>query len=64
MAKKKKMMLIRERPISFSDGKWHYERQKFEVIVMSVVDGWAMVRRPRCVPFVERADLLHELPRA
>ena len=57
---KKKMILKRARPSSFEAGKWIYKTQEFEVTVLSIVDGWAMVRRPRCAPFVEQAKNLHE----
>jgi len=40
MKKKLKMLLTRN------------ENEQFEVVVMAISDGYAMVRRPGCVPFV------------
>ena len=34
------------------------EKVRREVIVMAVADGYAMVRRPRCLPYVVQAKEL------
>ena len=51
----KKVVLRRTVPDKIIGGKWINRIEEFEVIVMAIVDGYAMVKRPRCVPFVERA---------
>lgn len=33
-----------------------------KVKLMALSDGWAMVRRPGCIPLVERARELERLP--
>lgn len=60
MAKKKKMILKRTVPDKLVAGKWINRIEEFEVIVLSIVDGYAMVRRPGCMPFVEQAKDLHK----
>lgn len=49
-------------PESFHDGKGTYKDKYFEVSVMVIVDKYAMVRRPRCYPFVVPAEKLCEDP--
>jgi hypothetical protein len=39
-------------PHSFSAGKWTYDTEDRDVILMCVVGAWAMVRRPKCAPYV------------
>lgn len=41
-----------QHPKIFIAGKWIYETEKREVILMAVSGKYAMVRRPRCVPYV------------
>lgn len=50
--KKEQVILRRKEPVSFNGKKWTYQETEFEVIVMAVADGFAMVRRPGCMPFV------------
>lgn len=52
--KKQKAVLTRTRPIGFKDGKFTSETESFDVIVMAIVDNYAMVRRKGFVPFVCR----------
>jgi hypothetical protein len=33
-------------------GRWVYETQRVEVRVLAEAEGYAMVRRPRAMPFV------------
>ena len=53
MPKKKKMMIhtILE-PIGSRGGKWTYRQDQREVEVMATAKGYAMVRRPGCMPYV------------
>jgi hypothetical protein len=39
-------------PVAYKDGKWISETEDRDVILMAIVNTWAMVRRPRCVPYV------------
>jgi len=39
-------------PVGFKDGAWTYEVDHRRVILLSVSGSWAMVRRPRCCPYV------------
>lgn len=39
-------------PDRMEAGKWIYREESRDVILMAVADGYAMVRRPRCVPYV------------
>ena len=48
---------------------WDYARKKpaqsishHEVRVMAEAEGWVMVRRPRCIPFVVAKDKLKPIP--
>jgi len=45
-------IITRTRPVSFTGGKWTYATDRDEVRVMSRAEGYAMVRFPRCMPFV------------
>ncbi len=58
--KLKKMVYRRQQPDTFDGDKWTYMAIEFEVIVMAEVDGYAMVRKPRCMPFVVGIDKLYE----
>lgn len=46
-----KAIYSQRRPKAF-DGKWSYETVEYEVRVMARAEGWAMVRRKGCMPFV------------
>jgi len=48
-------------PKSFNGKKWTDETEEFEVVVMAIADGYAMARRPRCMPFVCSVKELREL---
>lgn len=52
MKKQKVMIYERVTPESFKNGKWIYRAGYEEVIVMAVVDRYAMVRYKGCYPFV------------
>lgn len=60
MTKKKRMLLKRTVPDKLVAGKWTYKIEEFEVTVLAVADGYAMVRRAGCMPFVEAEKDLHE----
>ena len=45
-------MLKRKKPDKFDGKRWTYLDDEVEVIVMAVVGVYAMVRRPKCTPFV------------
>lgn len=46
---------------AIKDGKWVTVTDEFEVRVMAIVEGYAMVRRKGCMPFVCRVrDLRKE----
>jgi hypothetical protein len=47
-----KAPVILKTPDSRKGGKWTYITNETEVTVMAIADGYAMVRRPRCVPVV------------
>lgn len=50
----KKLMAMLKRPVpTIENGKISRDIQEFEVEVMAVVDGYAMIRRKGCAPFVE-----------
>lgn len=57
MAKKQLATLSRKVP-ELKEGKIVQKAEEFEVEVMAVVSGYAMVRRKGCVPFVESAKHL------
>ena len=54
--------MAEQRPIKRGDKAHIPGRGEYEVKVMAVADGWAMVRRPRAIPFcvmvkeLERVD--------
>lgn len=39
-------------PVTYSRGKWSYREELRDVKVLAVSGAWAMVRRPRAVPYV------------
>ena len=56
--KHKKMILRRAVPDRIESGRWVDRFEEFEVVVLSIVDNYAMVKRPRCLPFVVHAKEL------
>jgi hypothetical protein len=55
-----KVIYVTETPVSFKNGIWENETVQFDVRVMAVAEGYAMVRRPRCMPFVCSIKDLHK----
>ena len=51
MAKKELALYAQVTPKIVS-GRWVKEQASVQVIVMARADGYAMVRRPKCAPFV------------
>lgn len=51
MTKRKAVHRLRV-PERFELHKWIYREEIRDVTVLAIVDGWAMVRRPRAVPYV------------
>lgn len=45
-------------PETYRDGKWIDKTEDREVRLLAVVQGWAMVRRPKCMPYVCHIDEL------
>lgn len=45
-------------PKQFDGNEWTHSC--FEAKVMCVVDGFAMLRRPHCMPFVESVNMLEK----
>lgn len=39
-------------PVNLVNGKWQYKVEMRDVILMARSGTWAMVRRPRCAPYV------------
>jgi FPC/CPF motif-containing protein YcgG len=58
--KNKKVIFRHTIPIKFDGKKWTYSFDEHEVIVMAVVDGYAMIKRPGCMPFVVNAKDLEQ----
>jgi hypothetical protein len=52
MSKTKLAIFTRKEPANFINFKWEYKINKFEVRVMAISEGYAMVRRKGCIPFV------------
>lgn len=50
--RREKAIWTRDYAVSFDGHSWDYETEQCEVRVMSRAEGYAMVRRPRCMPFV------------
>jgi hypothetical protein len=42
---------LKTSPRSYQNGKWQYETEERDVILMAVSGKWAMIRRPRCAPY-------------
>jgi hypothetical protein len=38
-------------PVRYENGKWVNETTEYEVRIMAIAEGYAMVRRKRCLPF-------------
>jgi len=51
--KRQKMILRRTVPDSLEAEGWVNKTEEFEVLLLAIADGYAMVRRKGCVPFVE-----------
>jgi len=58
----KKMIYRQILPDRLTANGWINKVTEFEVKVLAIVDGYAMVRRPHCVPFVVREKDLLPLP--
>ena len=48
-------------PVSCDGKKWKYETEDRDVVVLAIVGKYAMVRRPRCLPYVADVKDLHEV---
>jgi hypothetical protein len=48
----KRCVHVATNPKAFKAGKWEYETDRREVVLMAVSGKFAMVRRPRCGPYV------------
>jgi hypothetical protein len=48
----KRVIHVCESPVAFVQSKWTYATERREVILMAVSKSWAMVRRPKAVPYV------------
>ena len=60
---RKEFAIVRKRTPKTFDGKtWTYSAEDYEVCVMTRVEGYAMVRRKGCVPFVVRESELTAPP--
>lgn len=55
-------ILRRTVPDKFDGKKWTHKTEEFEVIVLAIAGRYAMVRRPRCMPFVVNAKDLEAKP--
>ena len=62
MKKKEFAILLRTRPAINSNGKLTTVIVEINVEVMARAKGYAMVRRPGSMPFVEPEKYLHSLP--
>jgi hypothetical protein len=54
MRKKTQAIHRKWSPTHMENGLWQFNVEAREVWVMATADGWAMVRRPRCAPYVCR----------
>ena len=52
MKAKDKAIWLCTRPTAFNGSKWSHETTEIEVRIMAIVDGYAMIRRKGCIPFV------------
>ena len=50
--KRERAIHVVRKPASLRAGKWEYGIEERDVFVMARVDGYAMVRRPGCLPYV------------
>lgn len=50
----KEVILTRTTPDKMVGGRWYYKTETLPVRVMATAEGYAMVRRKGCVPFVCR----------
>lgn len=48
----KRVIHVCDSPVAFVQSKWTYVTDRREVILMAVSKSWAMVRRPKAVPYV------------
>lgn len=48
-----KISYARPYPKSFKGGKWEYGINQVDARIMAIAEGYVMLRRPRCVPFIE-----------
>jgi hypothetical protein len=48
-------------PVRYENGKWVNETIEYEVRIMSIAEGYAMVRRKRCLPFACSVEELLEI---
>ena len=60
----KKMIWVNKMPKKYEKGEWKYDIEKIEVIVMTIIEGYAMVRRKGCMPFVVLANKLEKIDAA
>jgi hypothetical protein len=49
-------------PVSYSNRKWIYAEEDRHVVVLAISGQWAMVRRPRAMPYVARVSELFDAP--
>ena len=47
-------------PKTFRDGKWEYEKRRYDVRIMVIAEGYAMIRCKGCAPFVESVKNLEK----
>jgi hypothetical protein len=57
---KKKIMIYNYENIIVENGKFKTIIEPWEVVVMAIVDNWAMVRRKGCIPLAVRLKSLSE----
>lgn len=59
--KHQKAVHLHSEPFRYDGKQWHYRTESRNVVVLSVVGVWAMVRRPRCVPYVcHKKELIYQ----
>lgn len=52
MSGKRNKVIIKKKMTDVENGKFVTKTKEFEVVLLCVVEGYAMVRHPRCMPFV------------
>jgi hypothetical protein len=52
MKKGDKAIRANTMPVKYKDGEWVYETTKYEVRIMAIAEGYAMIRRKGCLPSV------------